>query len=101
MARKVRREGTAKMELQPRIRAESTGFRMKFLDIISKVLLVLGGLNWGLWGLFQYDVIASLLGGNTTLLGKAVYGLVGLAALYQVIGPKPIQMRSNAKPVSA
>jgi len=74
---------------------------MKFLDIISKVLLVLGGLNWGLWGVFQYDVVAALLGGNTTLVGKLVYGLVGLAALYQVIGPKPIQLRSRAKPVTA
>jgi uncharacterized membrane protein YuzA (DUF378 family) len=73
---------------------------MKFLDIIAKVLLVVGGLNWGLWGIFQYDAVAALLGGNTALLGKAAYGLIGLAALYQVIGPKPIQLRANAKPLS-
>ncbi len=73
---------------------------MKPLDIIATVLLVVGGLNWGLWGVFQYDVVAALLGGNTALLSKAVYGLVGLAALYQVIAFKPIQMRCTVKPLS-
>jgi uncharacterized membrane protein YuzA (DUF378 family) len=101
MALKVRREGTTEIELQSRKSAESAGRRMKLLDIIAKVLLVVGGLNWGAWGIFQYDVVAALLGGNATLLSRVVYGLVGLAALYQLIGPKPIHMRSNAKPVSA
>jgi uncharacterized membrane protein YuzA (DUF378 family) len=73
---------------------------MKFMNTVSTILLVVGGLNWGLWGLFQYDVVASLLGGNTALLGKAVYGLIGLAAVFQVISLKPIQVGCNAKPLS-
>ena len=73
---------------------------MKFLDILATILLVVGGLNWGLWGAFEYDLVAKLLGGNTALLSKAVYGLVGLAAMYQLIWLKPIQMRWGAKPLS-
>jgi uncharacterized membrane protein YuzA (DUF378 family) len=73
---------------------------MKFLDILATILLVVGGLNWGLWGAFEYDLVAKLLGGNTALLSKAVYGLVGLAAVYQLIWLKPIQMRWGAKPLS-
>jgi uncharacterized membrane protein YuzA (DUF378 family) len=73
---------------------------MKFLDIIATLLLVVGGLNWGLWGLFEFDLVAKALGGNTALLSKAVYGLVGLAAAYQLIWLKPIQMRWSAKPLS-
>ena len=73
---------------------------MKFLDILATILLVVGGLNWGLWGAFEYDLVAKLLGGNTALLSKAVYGLVGLAAVYQLIWLKPIQMRWGVKPLS-
>lgn len=73
---------------------------MRLLGILATVLLVLGGLNWGLWGLFQYDLVAVMLGGNTALLGKAVYGLIGLAALYHVILLTPVQMRCNVKPLS-
>jgi uncharacterized membrane protein YuzA (DUF378 family) len=76
---------------------------MKLLDVIATVLLVVGGLNWGLWGAFQYDLVAALLGGNTALLSRAIYGLVGLAAVYavyQMISLKPIQMRWSAKPLS-
>lgn len=73
---------------------------MKFLDITATILLVVGGLNWGLWGAFEYDFVATLLGGNTALLSKAVYGLVGLAALYRVLWLKPIQMRRGVKPLS-
>ena len=73
---------------------------MKLLKAVAMVLLVVGGLNWGLWGLFQYDLVAALLGGNSALLGKAVYGLIGLAAVFQVIWHRPIQMRANVKPLS-
>lgn len=73
---------------------------MKFLDIMATLLLVAGGLNWGLWGLFEFDLVAAALGGNTALLSKAVYGLVGLAAVYQVLWLTPIQMRWSIKPLS-
>jgi len=55
---------------------------MKYIQIIAMVLLLIGGLNWGLVGIFNYNVVTSLLGDASTLT-KVVYGLVGLAALYE------------------
>ncbi len=66
---------------------------MKTLDVIIAVLLVVGGLNWGLWGMFQFDLVAALLGGNSALLSRVVYSLVGIAAVYQTFGWKSIQSR--------
>jgi len=66
---------------------------MKSLDVIAAVLLVVGGLNWGLWGAFEFDLVAALLGGSTAVLAKIVYCLVGLAALYQAAGFRAIQRR--------
>jgi uncharacterized membrane protein YuzA (DUF378 family) len=66
---------------------------LKTLDVIIAVLLVVGGLNWGLWGIFQFDLVAALFGGNTALLSRLVYGLVGIAAAYQALGWKSVQRR--------
>lgn len=56
---------------------------MKYADLIAIVLLIVGGLNWGLWGAFEFDLVAAIFGGNTAVLAKAVYIVVGLAALYR------------------
>ena len=66
---------------------------MKTLDIIVAVLLVVGGLNWGLVGLFQFDLVAAIFGGQSAALSRAVYTLVGLSAVYQAISWKAIQRR--------
>ncbi|MHC4975679.1 MAG: DUF378 domain-containing protein [Planctomycetota bacterium] len=66
---------------------------MKALDILAAVLLVVGGLNWGLWGALEFDLVATIAGGNTALLAKIVYSLVGLAAVYQVASLKGIWKR--------
>jgi hypothetical protein len=66
---------------------------MKTLDVIIAVLLVVGGLNWGLWGIFQFDLVAAIFGGNTALLSRVVYSLVGIAAAYQALGWKSVQRR--------
>ncbi|GAB3058689.1 hypothetical protein JCM19029_08920 [Salinicoccus sesuvii] len=55
---------------------------MKALDILALLLLIIGGLNWLLVGLFEFDLVASIFGGQEELLSKVVYILVGLAALY-------------------
>ena len=55
---------------------------MMILDKIALALLVVGGLNWGLVGLFGFDLVAFLLGGSAALLARAVYTLVGLAAVW-------------------
>jgi len=65
---------------------------MKTLDIIVAILLVVGGLNWGLVGLFSFDLVKTILG-DMTFLSRLVYILVGLSALYQVLQWKAIQKR--------
>ena len=57
---------------------------MRGLNVITLVLLIVGGLTWGLVGLFDFDLVAALFG-EKSLLSRIVYGLVGLAALYQLI----------------
>ncbi len=56
---------------------------MKTLEIIVAVLLVIGGLNWGLIGFFNYNLVAAIFG-QTTFLARFIYCLVGLAALYEL-----------------
>lgn len=74
---------------------------MKTMDVIAAVLLVVGGLNWGLWGALEFDLVAALFGGNTSLFSKAVYCLVGAAALYQAASLRAIQRRWNVIPATA
>jgi hypothetical protein len=60
---------------------------MKRVDLLAAALVVIGGLNWGLVALAQFDLVATLVGldfGETNLATRAVYGLVGLAAVYEV-----------------
>ena len=65
---------------------------MKSMDVVVAVLLVVGGLNWGLVGLLNFNLVATLLG-DATMLSNLVYTIVGLCALYQVIQWKAIQRR--------
>ena len=69
---------------------------MKQLDIIAAVLVVVGALNWGLVSVARFDLVAALFGmqfGETSPLTAAVYGLVGLAGLYQGLFWKRVQGR--------
>ena len=54
------------------------------LDRLALVLVVIGALNWLLVGLFQYDLVAGLFGGQTSFLSRIIYSLVGLAGLYSI-----------------
>ena len=54
---------------------------MKSLNVVTLVLLIVGGLNWGLVGAFQFDLVAALFGGQDAMLARVVYVLVGLSAL--------------------
>lgn len=73
---------------------------MKQLDILAAVLLVVGGLNWGLVAVANFDLVAMITGagafGNKNMLGVIVYALVGLAAVYQALAWKAIQRRWRA-----
>ena len=52
------------------------------LDMIALILAIVGGLNWGLIGIFQFDLVAWLFGGQDALLSRIVYTLVGAAAVW-------------------
>jgi uncharacterized membrane protein YuzA (DUF378 family) len=57
--------------------------KMKFYDWLAISLLIVGGLNWGLVGFFNFDLVAKIFG-TMTFLSRAVYSLVGLSALYSI-----------------
>lgn len=56
---------------------------LNVFDWIVLVLLIIGGLNWGMIAVFDIDLVSSLFG-SMTMLTRAVYGVVGLSALYTV-----------------
>jgi len=55
------------------------------LNILTLLLVIIGGINWGLVGLLRFDVVAALFGGPDAMLSRVVYVLVGLSALWQLI----------------
>lgn len=57
---------------------------MKPLNLITLLLVIIGGLNWGLVGLFQFDLVAAIFGAGSTL-ARIVYVLVGASALWQLV----------------
>jgi uncharacterized protein len=69
---------------------------MKNIDVVAAILLVIGGLNWGLVGVAHFDLVATIFGmkfGETSTLSSIVYVLVGLSAVYQAVQFKAIQRR--------
>ncbi|GIP52624.1 MULTISPECIES: DUF378 domain-containing protein [Paenibacillus] len=57
---------------------------MKTLNAIALTLLIVGGLNWLLIGLFEYDLVAGIFGGQTSTLSRIVYVIVGICAIYSI-----------------
>lgn len=53
-------------------------------DKLALILLIIGGVNWGLVGIFQFDLVAWLFGGVDSLLSRAVYILVAISAVWCV-----------------
>jgi uncharacterized membrane protein YuzA (DUF378 family) len=54
---------------------------MKTLDYIALVLVVIGAVNWGLIGFFNFDLVKAIFG-NMTLISRIIYALVGVSGLY-------------------
>ncbi len=54
------------------------------MDKLALVLVIVGAINWGLIGFFQFDLVAAIFGGQTAALSRIIYGLVGLAGLYSI-----------------
>lgn len=71
---------------------------MKILNIVTLALVIVGGVNWGLVGAFQFDLVAAVFGGQDALLARLVYLLVGLSALWQIM---PLVRAGNAGEVRA
>ena len=55
---------------------------MKILGRVALILNIIGGINWGLIGLFKFDLVAWIFGGQDAVLARIIYTLVGLAAIY-------------------
>jgi len=54
------------------------------LDRFALVVVIIGALNWLLIGLFKYDLVASIFGGQNAFLSRTIYTIVGLAGLYSI-----------------
>ena len=69
---------------------------MKLIDVVAAVLVVVGALNWGLVAVARVDLVAALFGlsfGEVSASTAVVYGLVGVAGLYQTLFWKRVQSR--------
>lgn len=56
---------------------------MKVIDNIALLLVIIGGINWGLMGFFNYDLVSALFG-YSSMVSRTIFALVGLAALYSI-----------------
>lgn len=56
--------------------------KMMIVNRIALILNIIGGLNWGLIGLFKFDLVAWIAGGQDSVFARIIYSLVGLAAIW-------------------
>jgi uncharacterized membrane protein YuzA (DUF378 family) len=61
----------------------SMNSRFNYADYTALILLIIGGLNWGLVGVFDFDLVA-LIFGSMTIISRMIYVLVGLSSLYMI-----------------
>ena len=57
---------------------------MRAINTVTLLLLIIGGLNWGLVGLFGFDLVATIFG-EMSMLSRIVYALVGISAIVQIV----------------
>lgn len=68
----------------PQSRNETTAAHPAVIDWIALALMIIGSINWGLVGVFQFDLVAALFG-DMTPAARAVYALVGLAGIWGLV----------------
>ena len=56
----------------------------KGLDYVALALIIIGAINWGLIGFFQFDLVAALFGGMASWISRIIYAVIGLAGLYSL-----------------
>ncbi len=66
--------------------------KLNIVDIIVLVLIIVGGLNWGLVGFLNFDLVAAIFG-KMSVLSRIVYSLVGLSAVYQAVTITSLQKK--------
>ena len=54
------------------------------MDTLALILVIIGALNWGLVGLFSFDVIAAIFGSSTAVVSRIIYTIIGLAGLWGI-----------------
>lgn len=57
---------------------------MKIVNKIALLLIIVGALNWGLVGLFAFDLVAWITGGSTTILARIIYTVIALAGVWSI-----------------
>ena len=73
---------------------------MNPLDLATRALIIIGGLNWGLVALAKFDLVAWIVGlefGQTNAASRIIYGLVGVAGLYLAFTLLPAILRSDSR----
>ena len=55
------------------------------MDILALILMLIGAINWGLIGAFQFDLVATLFGGTAGIVSRIIYVIVGLAGLWGIV----------------
>ncbi len=54
------------------------------MDTLALILMVIGAINWGLVGLFGFDLVATLFGGSASVVSRIIYTIVGLAGIWGI-----------------
>lgn len=54
------------------------------MDIFALILVIIGAINWGLIGFFQFDLVAAIFGGQLSVWSRVIYAIVGLAGLWGI-----------------
>ena len=55
---------------------------MDIIDNVALTLLIIGGINWGSVGIFKFDIVSAIFGGQTSVLSRIIFTLVGISALW-------------------
>ncbi len=55
------------------------------MNVLAMILVIIGAINWGLIGFFQFDLVAAIFGGQAAIVSRIIYALVGLAGLWAIM----------------
>lgn len=55
------------------------------MNILAWILVIIGAVNWGLVGFFQFDLVAAIFGGQGAVVSRIIYALIGLAGLWSLM----------------